>query len=95
MAEHGKHPTYKDYLWVFIGLAVLTGATVLISYTGLGEGTKETLAFSIATVKALLVALIFMHLRYETRTLVVFAVSPVLLAILFILAIHPDIGIAP
>ena len=51
------------------------------------------LAFTIATIKALLVAVIFMHLKYENRILTIFAVVPVILAILFIVAISPDIGI--
>ena len=93
MEDHGKHvPSYMNYVMVFVGLGVLTALTVAISYSGLGEGLKMYLSFAIATVKALLVALFFMHLRFEPRTIVVFAVTPVLLAILFILAIAPDIG---
>ena len=95
MTEHEHHgPSYKTYIMVFIGLAILTGMTVLISYSGFAEGTKEFLAFAIATVKAFMVALLFMHLRYEPRTIIIFAIAPVVLAIIFILAISPDIGIA-
>ena len=94
MSEHTHGPSYKDYIMIFIGLMVLTTATILISYTGFGEGLKTFLAFAIATVKALLVALIFMHLRYEKGTIVIFAVAPILLAVLFILAISPDVGVA-
>ena len=92
MSEHG-HPSYKDYIWIFTGLAILTGTTVVISYTGLSEGMKEFLAFAIATVKTLMVATIFMHLKFESRWVVVFAVAPVVLAIFFIMAISPDIGV--
>lgn len=93
MTEHSKHaPSYLNYVMVFVGLAVLTALTVMISYTSLGHGTREVFAIAIAVLKALLVALFFMHLRFETRTIVVFAVSPVILAIIFILAISPDIG---
>ena len=95
MTGHEHHgPTYKDYVLVFVALAVLTGLTVGISYSGLGPGTKESVAFVIATVKALLVATLFMHLRYEPRIIVLFAIIPVVLAVFFILAISPDIGIA-
>ncbi len=93
MSEHAHGPSYKDYIMIFIGLMILTTATVLVSYTGLSEGMKTFLAFAIASVKALLVALIFMHLRYEKSTIVIFAVAPVLLAVLFILAISPDVGV--
>lgn len=93
MEEHAKHsPSYKDYIAIFAGLLILTTATVLIAYSSLSNGTKETLAFVIASVKALMVALIFMHLRFEPRVIVYFAILPILLALLFILAISPDVG---
>ena len=93
MSEHA-HPTYKNYIAIFMSLIVLTTATVLISKTGLSEGVRIFLAFAIATVKTLLVATIFMHLKYETKTIIIFATVPVALAILFIVAISPDIGVA-
>lgn len=93
MDEHAKHgPSYRHYAMVFGGLAVLTALTVAISYSSLTEGTRVVLAFTIAGLKTLMVALIFMHLRFESRPIVVFAIMPVLLAVLFILAISPDIG---
>jgi caa(3)-type oxidase subunit IV len=64
----------------------------LISYSGLAMNVRTTLAFIIAAIKAVLVGLIFMHLRFERRTIVIFAVSPILLAFVFILAIAPDIA---
>jgi len=94
MSEHAHGPSYKDYIVVFSGLIVLTTMTILISYTGLSESMKMFVAFAIASVKVLLVALIFMHLRYEKSTIVIFAVTPILLAVLFILAISPDVGVA-
>jgi caa(3)-type oxidase subunit IV len=96
MKEHVAHgPSYRDYVAVFAGLAVLTAATVALSYSGLAEGLRHFLAFTIATAKAVLVGMIFMHLRFDRRLIVACAVTPVVLAILFILAIAPDIGKAP
>ena len=93
MTENEYHgPSYRKYVMVFSGLAVLTAATVMISYTGLSDSARSLVAFLIAGVKALMVALIFMHLKYEPRTIVLFAVAPLLLVVLFILAIAPDIG---
>ena len=93
MPEHTHHgPSYRSYLTVFAGLMILTGLTVALSYSGLTHGTRTFLALSIALSKAGLVALIFMHLKFEKRILAIFAVAPVLLAIVFILAIAPDIG---
>ncbi len=93
MTENEYHgPSYKKYVMVFTGLALLTAGTVLVSYTGLSDSMKSLVAFLIAGVKTLMVALIFMHLKYEPRTILVFAVAPLLLVVLFILAIAPDIG---
>ncbi len=94
MQEHEHHgPSYRNYIMIYVALAVLTAATVALSGTSLGPGVRTFLAFAIATVKTLLVALIFMHLKFEKSTLVVFAIVPVVLAIFFILATSPDIGI--
>jgi len=94
LSEHAQHgPTAKNYMMVFAALLVLTTATVLLSYTGMSHTTREIFAFGIAAIKAVLVALIFMHLRYEKWVIAVFAIVPVVLAFVFILAISPDIGV--
>jgi caa(3)-type oxidase subunit IV len=93
MSEHA-HPSYKNYVGIFISLAILTAATVAISKTGMSHGVREIFAFGIAALKTVLVATIFMHLKFETKTIIIFATVPVGLAILFILAISPDVGLA-
>ena len=64
-------------LAVFGGLLILLAATVLIAQADLGV-LNTAAAVSIATVKALLVALYFMHLRRGSRVTWVFAASGVL-----------------
>ena len=88
--HHG--PSYRNYVAVFVGLAVLTTITVAMSYSGLSHEVRTFLALIIAGIKACLVALIFMHLKFEKRILAIFAIAPVILAIFFIIAIAPDIG---
>ena len=53
-------------LAVFASLIVLTAITVAVSYFNFGL-FNLLVAMSIATVKAVLVALWFMHLRYENK----------------------------
>ena len=76
----------KVYLSVFGVLAVLTGVTVGASYLDLGLGASVTLALLIATVKASLVAMFFMHLKGEVKvvfqTLILTAVFFVFLMVL-------------
>lgn len=56
----------KVYLRVGAALLVLTGITVGISQIPLG-GYNLVIALTIATAKAMLVALFFMHLLYDNR----------------------------
>ena len=64
MAEHVV--SRKTYLWVWIALMVLMAATAGLSRIDLGEWST-LLALAIAVVKALLVILFFMHVRYESQ----------------------------
>lgn len=66
---------YRTYIIVWIGLLALTAATVLVSYVNLGMGNVVA-ALAIASLKASLVALYFMHLRYENRLVWAFALVP-------------------
>jgi len=69
---------YKVYLTVWGVLLVLTGVTVAVSYLSLGLWNAAA-ALTIASVKAVLVALYFMHLRYEIKLVLGFAVFPFLI----------------
>jgi cytochrome c oxidase subunit 4 len=66
---------YRIYLLVWLALLVLTVVTWLVSYVHLGL-LNVTVAMLIASFKAALVALFFMHLRYEHRLLWAFALFP-------------------
>ena len=55
----------RGYLMVFATLMVLTVVTVAVASLNLSEGTTVLVAVSIATVKATLVAMFFMHLKGE------------------------------
>ena len=55
----------RGYLMVFAALLVLTVVTVAVASLNLSEGTTVLVAVSIATIKATLVAMFFMHLKSE------------------------------
>ena len=55
----------RGYLAVFAMLLVLTVVTVAVASLNLTEGATIALAVTIATVKATLVAMFFMHLKGE------------------------------
>jgi cytochrome c oxidase subunit IV len=58
--------TIKVYAMVLIALLVLTATTCAVSFIDMGK-LNAVVAVVIAFVKASLVALIFMHLRYSRR----------------------------
>ena len=60
----------RVYVMVFSALAVLTVVTVAISYLDLSTGAAITIAMIVATVKASLVALYFMHLISEQKVII-------------------------
>ncbi|HTB10716.1 MAG TPA: cytochrome C oxidase subunit IV family protein [Bryobacteraceae bacterium] len=68
MSEHSFNPKAEaaTYLKTLIALLILTGTTVGASYIHFGSGAANVVvALTIATVKATLVALFFMHLLHD------------------------------
>jgi cytochrome c oxidase subunit IV len=83
-AEIDKH--VRTYIMVFATLMVLTMVTVAVSYLHLEVHEAIAIALVIATIKASLVALFFMHLISERQVILlilaltgVFAVALLLL----------------
>jgi cytochrome c oxidase subunit IV len=56
----------RTYVLIFAMLMVFTGITVAVAFTNLGS-FNFPVAISIAIVKATLVILFFMHVKYSTR----------------------------
>jgi cytochrome c oxidase subunit 4 len=71
------------YVAVWAGLLLLTGATVAISYLDLGL-LNVVVALLIASAKASLVALFFMHLKFEDKLVWTFALAPIFFLALII-----------
>ena len=71
----------KIYLTVAIALFTMTVITVTVSYIDLG-GWNAIVALAIATIKALMVAFIFMHLLYDKKiNLFIFSMGLVFIGI--------------
>ena len=80
---NGHGTGYGIYVAVWGGLVVLTGATVGVSYLDLGI-LNVAVALFIASAKASLVALFFMHLKSENRLVWTFALVPIFFLVLII-----------
>jgi len=65
----------KGYLAVFVALLALTALTTGVAFIDLGGIGNVAVALTIAVIKAVLVTLYFMHLRYSSRLTMVFAAA--------------------
>jgi cytochrome c oxidase subunit 4 len=66
MAKEHAHPTPLLYLVIIAILMSLTVATWLIAFVNLGI-FNPVVALTIAVIKAVLVILFFMHVRYSSK----------------------------
>ena len=86
---HGTAVSRMTYLAVFAALLLLTVITVLVSYVDLGL-LNVVVALLIASAKASLVALFFMHLKGESRLVWGFALVPIVFLVLILLGTLSD-----
>ena len=86
---HAQHeePNYMNIFWA---LAILTVLELIVVFLPFGKFTNGTLLCALALTKAAMVAMYFMHLRFEVRTLAMIAVTPLLIATLLVFVLLPD-----
>ena len=81
-APHHHVTPVRTYIIVWLILMFLTGVTVAASFVHVGH-LNVPLALAIATVKATLVALIFMHLLYDEKFNLIVLMGGILFVIVF------------
>jgi cytochrome c oxidase subunit 4 len=64
-----RGPTMKLYVVVWIGLILIVGLEVLLTYEHLTAGTLLAWLLVLAFIEAGLGVMYFMHLKYERRSL--------------------------
>ena len=87
MAGEHKHPNYMAIFWL---LAVLTVIELVVVFLPFGKIVNGTLLCALAVGKAAVVAMYFMHLKFEARTLGLIAITPLAIATLLVFVILPD-----
>src|SRR5947209_5274095 len=86
MSEHIVQP--RVYITIFLALLVGTGLTVIAASYDFPGPLNAVVALTIAVIKATLVVLFFMHVRYSGRLIwLVIAAALFWLAIMFALTI--------
>ncbi len=74
-----------NYMLIFVFLALLTGVEVAVAFTPIPKSAQVLFLIALAIAKATLVAMYYMHLRYEGRVLRVVALAPLVLVIVLTL----------
>ena len=87
MTVSGHRP---NYVTIWIWLLALTVISVALSLVFGARTLVVVVFFVVATVKALLVALNYMHLKFEPRLIYAIAIVPVLFALVLTVALFPD-----
>ncbi len=87
--------TSPNYMAIFWWLFALTIIEIGVIFTPWAKLVIAILLISLALSKASLVAMYFMHLRFERRTLGLIALTPLLLATLLVFILVPDHSAVP
>ena len=83
VAKH-KHP---PYLLIFVALAILTVGELFVAFLPWPKMTLILILIFLAVWKALMVALYFMHLRFEKSPLRILAAAPLPLTVIVVIAV--------
>ena len=83
-----KEPNYMGVFW---WLLILTIIELLVIYLPVTKLAIAVMLVVLAVTKAALVAMYFMHLKFERITLGWIALSPFILCVFLILMLLPDI----
>ena len=84
--------THKEpnYLGVILILTALTIIEVAVVFAPLAKMSIGILLVGLALTKAIMVAMYFMHLKFEKTTLALIAATPLVLCTLLMFALLPD-----
>ena len=91
MATQTSDHVEPNYIAVFIYLSILTAIELVIAYERPPKLFLVSSLVSLAFAKAVLVAMYFMHLRFERRTLAIIAFIPALLVTFLTFMLLPDL----
>jgi cytochrome c oxidase subunit 4 len=85
--DHQAKHSRPSYIIIFVVLAVLTGLELTVAFLPWNKTLLVMLLIFMALWKALLVALYYMHLRFERFRLRLLALAPLPFVVIFVTAI--------
>ena len=89
MAEHHSESLYMKIFYYLLALTILE---ILVALPTYATWVKAILLIGMALGKAALVAMFFMHLRFERLTLGVIAFTPLVICAFLVFMLTPDLG---
>jgi cytochrome c oxidase subunit IV len=94
--REGAHPgpTFNIYITVFVALCIFTALSFIVNWAEHGMGFGALLGMAIilviAVCKATLVAMYFMHVKFDWGRLYFLIIPVVILAIMMMVVLMPD-----
>lgn len=88
--EHA-HKEHPKYIRIFLILSLLTLAEVGVVYLPFPTVVTALLLIGMACSKAAYVALYFMHLKFEQKTLTAIALTPFIICVFLVFMLLPDL----
>ncbi|MFQ5890193.1 MAG: cytochrome C oxidase subunit IV family protein [Gemmatimonadota bacterium] len=92
-AHEGAHPSTKVYVGVAAVLAVITAMEVMVFYVEALRPVIVPVLLVLSGTKFSLVAMFFMHLKFDGRAFTSLFVGPLIVAIMLILAMLALFGV--
>lgn len=91
VSHDDHHVNYMAIFWWLLGLTILeVMAGVPASGPSYPQMLKGALLISMALTKAVLVAMYFMHLKFDKKVLSYIALTPLVLCVFIVLMVMPD-----
>ena len=91
-ASHRPHPGPLEYIQIGVVLAIITAVEVALFYIDLGTNVLVTLLLVLSGLKFLLVAMWFMHLKFDASILTIMFVSGMALAFSIFMVVIATLG---
>jgi cytochrome c oxidase subunit IV len=89
--QHDAHALpYRTYFMTWFWLLVMTMLALGLGYAPIAERLKAFLLVGTTLAKILLIAAVFMHLRYEKINLVMITIVPLILSIILFSFTFPE-----
>ena len=85
---HKEHPKYINIFWWLLALTIIEVAVAIPDYAVV---LKAILLIGLACFKAALVAIYFMHLKFERKTLAIIVITPFLICVFLVIMLMPDL----